>query len=62
MKVKKIVDLDRDGINITEMFRRKLAETCPEHSQAYENNMNAFQEMLQEVADKAFRLGQKNPD
>lgn len=57
MKIKKSVDLDRDGINITEMFRRKLLETCGDDSVVYNNNMESFAKMLQEVADTAFKLG-----
>lgn len=61
MKVNKTVDLEMDGVDITEMFKRKLLETCSDTSVAYKNNMESFGAMLQEVADKAFHLGQKNP-
>lgn len=61
MKVNKSVDLETEGVDITKMFERKLLETCAETSVTYSNNMKAFAEMLQEVADKAFKLGQQNP-
>lgn len=60
MKVRKTVDMDRDSINITKMFERKLLETCIVGSIVYDNNMREFEKMLQEVADKAFKLGQEN--
>ena len=60
MKVKKTVDLDRDGINITCMYEDKLLETCDRTSVKYSNCMESFNNMLQEVADKAFKLGQDN--
>ena len=61
MKVKKTVNLDRDNINITCLFERVLVESCDKTSNKYRNQMGTFETMLQEVADKAFALGQEEP-
>lgn len=60
MKIKKSIDLGDDAINITTMFEIQLLENCNKTSNKYKNNMESFQEFLQEVADKAFKLGQED--
>jgi hypothetical protein len=58
MKVVKSVDLDRDGEQITTLFESKVRALYGP-SDDYNNNMQVFLVMLQEVADKAFELGQE---
>lgn len=60
MKLKKSIQLGEGREqDLIAMFQRKLVETCGENSAAYQNNMKAFENMLQEVVDKAFQIGQE---
>lgn len=58
MKVRKTVGLEREGINTTELFKRQLIANHGESTTAYSNDLRMFNGMLQELADKAFQLGQ----
>lgn len=61
MRVKKSIDMS-DGRcqDLVRMFERKLVETCGVQTAVYKNNMNAFEEMLQEIVDQAFTLGRED--
>ena len=59
MQVKKTVDLRDSSGDIRGMYERELVENCSTTSSKYTNNLRAFDEMLQEIADTAFKMGQE---
>lgn len=60
MRVIKVIELDGTdrSAELRGMFECRLLETCVITSQVYAANMKAFDEILQEIAQKAFDLGQ----
>ena len=60
MKVKKTVDMENSSMVITKEYEMKLLETCDKDEPIYDSRMVAFEQMLQKLADEAFRLGIEN--
>tara|TARA_R110000851_G_scaffold25687_3_gene73710 strand:+ start:942 stop:1127 length:186 start_codon:yes stop_codon:yes gene_type:complete len=60
MKVIKTLDLDGAEVNITEWYAAALTSNCDKGSTKYKHSMESFNNMLLEITNKAFKLGQDN--
>lgn len=62
MRVKKSIDMSDNGRcqDLIWLFGLKLASTCGVDTAAYKNNMESFEQRLQEIVDQAFKLGQED--
>jgi hypothetical protein len=61
MKVIKTLDLDGAENEINEWYADMIAQPpSPKGSERYNNSMKSFNYMLQQLTNKAFKLGQDN--